>query len=73
MAGSLEEAVREDLGNAIRALAHEARTDWRPEIRRVVAAENRGRTAAKDPVPVPAVDRAVADANRAIILAAMER
>lgn len=72
MAGSIEEAVREEVGAAIRVLALEARTDWRPEIRRVVRSE-RAHRATQQQVPVPAGEQTVAEANRATILAAMQR
>jgi len=72
MAGSLKEVVREELGNAIRILALETRTDWRPEIRRVAAAE-RAHRARYHQGPAPAGEQTPAEANRAAVLAALQR
>jgi hypothetical protein len=72
MAGSLKEVVREELGNAIRVLALEVRTDWRPEIRRVAAAE-RAHRARHHQGPAPAGEQMPAEANRVAVLAGLER
>jgi hypothetical protein len=72
MAGSLKELVREELGNAIRGLTLEVRTDWRPEIRRVAAAE-RAHRARHHQVPASTEPPTVAEANRAAVLAVMQR
>jgi hypothetical protein len=72
MAGSLKEVVREELGNAIRVLALELRTDWRPEIRRVAAAE-RAHRARHHQGPAPAGEQMPAEAKRAAVLDALER
>jgi hypothetical protein len=72
MAGSLKELVREELGNAIRGLTLEVRTDWRPEIRRVAAAE-RAHRARHHQGPAPAGEQTPAEANRAAVMAALHR
>jgi len=72
VADALKSIGRDEIAEAIRVLALQVRTDWRPEIRRVAAAE-RAHRATQDQVPVAAEALTVAEANRAAVLAGLER
>ena len=72
VADALESIVRDEIAEAIRVLALEVRTDWRPEIRRVAAAERLHR-ARHHQVPASTEGPTVAEANRAAVLSAMQR
>lgn len=75
LADVLEEDVRTELGEVIRLFASQAREDPRPQIREHVRDEMRweAKHSAKDQGQVPTEPPTVAEANRAVILAAVQR
>ena len=75
LADVLEEDVRTELGEVIRLFATQAREDPRAQIREHVRDEMRweARHSAKDQGQVRTEPPTVADANRAAVLAAMQR